>query len=564
MDQSTRGPRPVGQRKGGGRFRAQPRDPTTGRRLNVTANSAAELQSRLARLRTVKDGLRYGDITLDQATTALRPAVGLGLTLKSVWERYEQGASAASHHIVESSWKYRLEPFFGAETRIHELTHDRMRAWEQRCATMKQPDGTRGYSIATIKLTWECLRMAVQLAIDAGEMTRMPWGRYRPKTPSREHKRHAVTTLEDFGALLFEAKKLDVPRWERGQYSHVLYAVTLMSLSAMRQAEAAGLGWDCCRIDGDGPHWIDINYQAPKGWLARAGQELGDRPTVPPKNGAKRHHELHGEALAALRAQREQVRAAGWYRDDGPVFPGEDGQWRRSGVVVKPGVVRGLAVAAGLPGRAELWVTHSLRHTATSLESIHGKGDLRAIADRTGHKDLRVIQTYIHAAGHGLTGSRIPRLPDAVRAALPLSSVETAPPAVDRGGVASAAALAPALPTPAEYKQAADERKKAERSDDRSWVELAREWVRGPRALKRPAVVTAAVKNAYTRAYQAAKYEGLGPEMAKTKGKYARRAALGAWGRAVAQAEREAEREACAKVADSSATDDAAPSSLSD
>src|SRR5690606_10346118 len=236
------------------------------------------------------------------------------------------------------------------------------------------------------------------------------------------------------------------------------------------------------------------------------------------------------------RQQRDQLRRFGWYRSDGPVFPGLGGAWRKTSVVLKPTLARQLLQRAGLAKRVDAWNTHSLRHTFATLE-VNSSRDLKATAARTGHSDLRVLQGYIHQLGVGLPESAVSPLPPEL---LPAREIPPEP--------------LPELPPPGalcdlmqatgarvrEFERERAEQKQLERADsERPFEELALEWLRaGRQPAPRPKAVTLAVRRAYVRAYNREKYQGKPRELCAAAGRRSERAALGAWGQALKRAER--------------------------
>jgi integrase len=196
-------------------------------------------------------------------------------------------------------------------------------------------------------------------------------------------------------------------------YLHDLGPRTAVTLFlALRNGELAGLGWDDLGLDGPRPV-ARIRHQALDQW--RTHYPDWRRPLAPPKGGRERTVLVHPTALVALLAQRESLQARGWFRADGPVFPGNvgtrfEGTWRNNANGIPPATLKRLAAAAGLPFPDE-WVTHSLRHSLATVESVSG-ADLRSIQTRTGHGSLRVLEDYIHArTGRDLAPSAVPALP---------------------------------------------------------------------------------------------------------------------------------------------------------
>lgn len=528
-----------GQRRGRGRFRAQPVDPVTGKRVSISATTQAELESRLRRLRDVADGLRYGDIDEREAVAAFRTSTGQRLTVADAWARYRPGVSEASARIVDNHWKMRIGPEFA--TRVcTELDAATMAGWMQRLLAADTAQ-------STINGAYEALARALNLMVEAGLLQRLPWGRWRPpKVYLPKNPREAARSFDELVLICACARELDEEQWKRGHYSARYFATVFLGLTGMRHAEAAGLGWDRVEIDAE-PFFVRIWAQAPKGWRERESQRGNERPTIPPKGGRRRTQELHPAAAVILRQQREQLKRFGRYRPDGPCFPGRGAEWPLVGRIVKPEFFRKAVAAAGLPN-VKQWTPHSLRHSVATLEAIASGGDLRAVQARTGHTDLRVLEGYLHAAGRGMAASRLPDMPLALTAppggllespANPPGPFALPPPKnrapVPVDAIASLASTAKAV----EYQATVDEKKRtARREAERPFAELAREWIAAGRPGVRPRAVTDAVRRNYAAAYARERYRTGDVARAKEAGYTARRATLGAWGKALRTVER--------------------------
>jgi integrase len=257
-----------------------------------------------------------------------------------------------------------------------------------------------------------------------GEDEDLPWrikgGKYwkprRAPDPLREPP--ACGTVAEAELLIHAA--LEEDRARRSGAHGVAYARRLCDLGprctialflGLRNGELAGLGWDDLVLDGDRPQ-ARICHQAIDQW--RKHHPTWKRPLTPPKGKRERRLLLHPTAVVAFVHQRELLEERRWYRADGPVFPGHEGNafagtWRNNANGIRPDHMKRLAKTAGLPFPEE-WVTHSLRHSLATVESTSG-ADLRSIQKRTGHGSLRVLEGYIHArTGRALAPSAIPQL----------------------------------------------------------------------------------------------------------------------------------------------------------
>ena len=503
----------------GGRYRHQGVDPITGRRLNIRAETLSELEARMRRVQEVRDDLKFGAITPRQAQGKLRPAQGLQLSVRELCERYIRGTPPASERIYRSTWRTHFEAAFG-DAVIWDLTETRMREWLTDERRARRRFGKRGFAPKTIRAAWDFLRGALRLAVRDNMLSEFPWGAFtvpNPKHPEKE--REVLRDPAEFFALLAAAKAYDEARERTSDGRYV--AIVFLTLTGLRQAEAAGLAWSDVALDRDPPE-MHVRRQATRGWPRLEG---GERPQSKPKGGVARSQSLHPGAAAALRFQRSELAKFGAYSPDGPVFPRPGtGAFRTSGRVLSPLALRDTVRRAGLPDPAA-WVVHSLRHSFARLELLGHGGDLRTVAARTGHQDMTVLQGYLQKPARGISGSGIPELPHALGVpAIAVKMIE-----LPRGfteAEADGAQLA-ALP---EY---------VPENHDESFPALARVWIEnGRRPRPRPFEVTTKVKAAYSRGYQSARGRGETAENCRAAGKRARRGALGAWAQALAVAER--------------------------
>lgn len=495
----------------GGRYRSQPRDPLTGRRLNVSGRSLAEIENRLARVDHVRDGLRYGDISAVEAQGKLRPAVGMKLQVRDLAERFIRGVPMQSEAPARGAWKNLLEPWFG-DCLVWDLTGAKMRAWKTDLERARRPKGKRGYAPKYVAYAWELLKGSVRLAMRDGLLSEFPWGDFYVKSPKRPQKeREVARDPVEMMKILVAARQAD-ELGVRAEGSRFAVLVVLF-LTGLRQAEAAGLSWSDVDFDRGLLH---VRRQARRGWQ-RGGSP---RPEQRPKGGPA-DHVMHPDVERALRYQRHVLQSLGFFAPDGPVFPAPGGvSFRTSGGVMKPDAFRRLVRKAGLPNVAD-WVVHSTRHSFSRLELIGHGGDLRTVAERTRHADLEVLQGYLRKPARDHGGSKIPELPP---------------------GIGVPALEAPAsriLPEGAPMSELAEITSPAE-SISENWGNLARVFVERGEPLRRPSEVTRRIKAAYSRAYnEALRASGGNPAAAREQAFLAKRGALGAWAKAVNVARRE-------------------------
>jgi len=333
-------------------------------------------------------------------------------------------------------------------------------------------------------------------------------------------------TWEEWKALVAAALNRSREKWERGTYDDTFQAFVTMGLTGLRQGEAAGLAWDCLDLDGDGTHVLTVRYQARKGWARRSRD---GRPRDLPKAKRARSQILHPTVVDVLRRQAQELERRGWYRWDGPVFPTRGGRWRQTGYVVRTDTMREIVRAAGLDG-AERWSGHSLRHTFCSLEA-NANTDLKAVAMRAGHGDIRTTMGYVHA-GRLLPRSPLPAMDLIVET--PLLAGATRPEEATTERVARAT------------ERAKEKRAKQDSDARASFADVAHLWAnQGRTDDELPREVRAAMRRAYVRGYVAAQRKsGQGGKSAwKKAGAHARHATLGAWKRALGRARASLEKE---------------------
>ncbi len=514
----------------GGRYRSQPRDPVTGKRMNLAGRSLHEIEHRIEKVRTVKASLHFGDITMRQAGAELRPTVGMNLTVAYVWQRYVRGVSKQSEIIAATIWRHRLAPYF-AEASLWDLSETRMREWLADLERHKLPSGKRGYSPSSKRAAWDFLRGAVMLAHRDGLISELPWGKFTVPDPKHpETERESTRDQVELLGLLQTARVIDDER-ARDWCDGIFAKIAFFGLTGLRQAEACGLSWSDIDLERE-PRMMRIRRQAIPAWPRLEGQSK--RPTTRPKNGP-RDQQLHPNVEELLRARRALLQARGHYKEDGPVWPSAGGgKWRTTGQLMKPGAFRKIIKRSGLPN-VERWVLHSMRHSFARLELIGHGGDLRSVGVRTGHHDLATLEGYLRNTSRDAGSSRIPSLP-----------LTMGPPALeahaDQGGqypLEARALEAPSAPSTAIVVRGASEKENAthaagDAAAPATWVDDARVWLEAGGRGKRPPRVTSEIKAAYARAYKRALRDQPGAiGQARLAASRARRAALGAWGKSL-------------------------------
>lgn len=529
--------------------RSQPRDPVTGQRRSIYASSETERDRRLKRLDEVRRDLKWG---LDPAEAAriARPALGRVLTVDDVWTRYVSGKPAPSKKKAMGTWEAYIRPYLGGR-RAWELSPEVLEAW---ILDLGKSRGRTGHGLApgTIWLCYDYLAAAFNRLVPR-ELSDLPWGRWRPALPrgedARQTRREYATTPEQLAALVMAARARDVKLWNRGLFGDLTARVVVLLLTGLRQAEGCALAWDNVAIDAGVP-LLHVWAQAPQHW--RDNYPGHSRPPAIPKGRRRRKQIMHPNVIHALTAQREQLDQRGWYRADGPCFPGRVGAWRTSGQLVKPDMMRALATEAGLPN-PHLWVTHSTRHTFATLEVAASLGDFKATKKRTGHASIAQLELYYHAAtGRGLPESQIPGLPPDLLAPA-LEPPQSPPEPVAELPPAPAPELpAPPLPTPTPSAPEPPQ-EAAPEACPATYLEHARAWLeacstgqvptgKNRRPLSRPLAVTEDIRRAQRRIYSRARAAGWSDETRTKKMAQSRRGKLAAWSRALATARRDRAR----------------------
>lgn len=528
------------------RYRSRPTNPATGHRISLEASTLKELRERVNRVREVRDELKWGGITRKQAAERLRPAItGSDMTVDAIWRRYLPTVPEGSRRIVEGHWKNRLQSL--GPLAIDELTREVMTNWERKLQE-------RGYASTTIHGAYDHLASAVRLAVDGGVIDGIPWGDvprsqggtgYRPAAP-KSKERGCAGTVDQVMSLVMVAREADVRAATRCRYSGLAARVLFMILTGLRQAEACAVAWSSVEIDR-APYLLRVDRQAKAQWHKRKGAT--DAPNQPTKTRVSRTQVLHENVVLALRAHRAELQRRGWYRLDGPIFPGDAGEWRTSGKLIKPERVRELVALAGI-GAAEKWVTHSFRHSFSTLEVVASGGDLRATQARTGHASLKQLEGYLHAAGGHLGRSALPVLPLETASVLPglppgieiSRTVDLDPWGFEQ--IEAAPDLAEADLSEArrfEHSRAIEKRELREQSE-RTFREIATEWLTraGNGGMRgKPKAISEAEKRAYGRAYMRGMRAKLSIEECKKAGRRARVATEGAWRKQLSAVQRQ-------------------------
>jgi hypothetical protein len=406
-------PSPRYQRTASGRYKSEIVHPLNREgRLCLTADTLHDLEEDRRVIRAWQLEFRRDRLTLDEFRAKLaryeHPKIH-AVRFRGAWDEHVELARASMRAKLRSIWIHQLAPKLG-ELALIDLRARRLDAWDRWCIDA-------GYAPNTQWDAWTQSVACVRRQLTEGDdfPWRLPGARYWH--PSRRRQAltspAACTSLEEGQQLIAAALAYDREERARERFADLLERVIVAIRNALRNGEIAGLAWDDLAIDGGRPR-MRVQRQAIDQWRTHSAASIAEgRPAELPKGGKPREILLDLESVLALHAQREQLVARGWYRDDGPVFPGHvgewEGTWRNNANGIDPREFRRVAARAGLPFTA-LWVPHSLRHSTATLEALSG-ANLRAIQKRTGHGSLEVLEGYISkrlGSGESAIGRLLP------------------------------------------------------------------------------------------------------------------------------------------------------------
>lgn len=504
----------------------------------ISGETEAEVDARIEAIRRMRREVDTGAALPAQINRLAAQVASARMTLHDAWRGYLPTVPPRSQKIAKSDWAQRLEPWFGKLT-IHDLTPDRLGAWEQDLIA-------RGYADETVINTWFRIKSLYRWI--GRRCPEPPWGvgqeAWKPRTrlppiSKRPMKREACRTIEELLALVRAAQREDERCWAHGRFGDLAARVITAALCGLRQGEVAALGWDDLHL-GD-PPVLTVEHQCCDAWqLQHPGWE---RPSDKPKGGNARKVVMHSAVVGFLLQQREQVKSRGWYRDNGPVFPSPGGGWRTHSRCIRQDVFTRICTDAGLPNLKK-WTPHSLKHSFATLELVASGGDLRTTQERTGHSSIEMLQHYLHSIDRGLPTSAIGDLNvEAARAP------DTPPPQLPVVAGMLCAAASQRIEASRRIEATRNAAKAAQRTEwNRRWKqgkrvvfdlgELAADHVRQVRAGQRarrdhPPEVTGYADRCYSRAYNSHKRSGDDEETAAKHGRMARRALLASWAKVV-------------------------------
>jgi integrase len=399
-----------------GKFRVQLRDPLNPeKRISIWGDSKTDVIARAVAAKRKRCDIRAGVGDPREHQAHLRLLSEGPYTIERAWHDYIARKPPDQRRNVAGYWKNHYARFFASLTLI-QATADVLARWEQWIA--------EHLKASTIAVVYSMLSSAVKLSIPH-RIASLPWEPWRPTgigLPASE-EREALRSMDEVRAVLLAARARDVRARRDGHIGDWEARLTLATFTGMRQGEIGGLAWeDVPGLDSEDPaeHLMWIRHQVKRHW-DRDHPEW-KRPLDPPKGHTRTNKKkprkivpqrLHADAVRVLRGQRERLRQMGWYRPDGPVFPGEDGAWRVDSEAIKVEVFREIVEESGIRCDLANMVPHSLRHTFTTLEAaaLHAAGqNLRSLQERTRHADASMLQVYMHTSGRGLVPPLVPAL----------------------------------------------------------------------------------------------------------------------------------------------------------
>jgi integrase len=388
------------------RHRWQGTHPVTGGRWSLTAQTHGDLAELIARARRIGHELRAGTISLEQALARCDELVGRRaaivarlITFGEAWRAYvETQVHPHTRSKLASVWKHHLSILDA--TPVASLTDAKL---DELVATWLRAGLAPKYIRNTL---WAFLAAAVRHAKRARRIERLPWDEFKPPRGVVRRRPAAATKPDHLAAVIAEARKDDALEEARGKLGDLHCRIGVLGLAGMRNGEGAGLGWDRVDFDAD---TITIEFQALDQWQKHYPEKT--RPDIPTKNAKEAGplvQRMHPDCRVLLLEQRERLKRLGWYRADGPVFPTAGGAWRKNANCIYPEDMKAIAIRAGVPNAAR-WVTHSLRHSFSTLE-LRGGGAPRDVQRRTGHASLAQLEQYVHDAPGELAASAIGRV----------------------------------------------------------------------------------------------------------------------------------------------------------
>jgi integrase len=365
-------------------FHADPRHPLTGKQFRIRARTERELHAYLAHLDRIREGLKLGTMTEQEAARILERVSGRrkrGKTLEEAAQAYMQRPhlSPNTRRRVASTLSIHMREL--SPLSLEELKAPRVAAWTAARG--------RHVSVSTLRVLWWTLRSIVRYAIERGWIDRSPWSIWRPDIRGkgsdrlpREAARHAG----ELRALLAAAGELDALPQVDGVFACSRVKIATAALLGLRAGELAGL------------RWSDVDVRAQVVAIVRQGEGRATK--------ARRVDVVSAvpELFAVLEDWRVLLEQIELFAPEGPIFPcwwrsqeGKPLPYLERAEVLTRAELRAAVVRAGLP-HPERWTPHSLRDTFVTLEAAGAGGDLAAVRERSRHASIGSLVRYLRAA----------------------------------------------------------------------------------------------------------------------------------------------------------------------
>lgn len=503
-----------------GYFRADRVHPVTGARMVKKGADQLVLLQWAREVDRAREELSAGLISREQACTRLLVKDAQRFTVRDAWEAFFPTIlHSGTRRAYAAAWEQRLREPFG-DMALEQLTDEVLSAW---FVDQLKTNTTRGRqpSTKTLDNAWQCLKAAVRRQVGK-RIDRLPWNAFTIKIDKHHDlptEREALRSFEEFERLIRGAAEEDahlIGAVPGTKFADLAPRVGVLLMTGMRSGEGAALGFDDVESRSGVPY-LNIRHAVTEKW--RTEHPEWDRPKDPPKNG-RALIPIHADVAALIEYQRAQLMALGWYRPDGPIFPGKGGKWRDKPRLVDPDRMRELVKKYVPEANWKEFVTHSTRHSFATVISVAMQGDEKRAMQLTRHRDESVFRSYRHMAGRGLVENPLPRT-DAFQG-LPQSAKQLPPheypkpdvwdPNADAAenvltaGIAAIVAVTPERAAQFEAQQR-EERRRAQaeigaryKASNATDFETAwRHWTAAGRPGERPYQVTAAMTHAYDR-----------------------------------------------------------------
>lgn len=362
------------------RLLSRPVHPLTGKRIVIRARTRRELDAYLHRLDVIRQEQKLGIATAGDVATSLRGLERKRVTLLEAADSYAElarlskGTRAAARNVVRDQGRLlRGRPVHGA---LYELAGERLEA-------LTAPRVAKHFRKLAERLAWESvvsawrqLRAIVRHAAEQGWITAAPWGLWRPARPTHARKgrepRECCRNAGEREALVIAAADC-ATIGDAAVPALFPLAVAVALHTGARKGELAGLEWRDV-----GPERLRIERQYDRQPMKESGRRLVEIP-------------------AELGVWLRDVFVMSGAKLSDPIFPAAGGGHRKQGNVIGTDDLRRVAARAGL-GDPKRWSPHSLRDSFVTIEAQACGGDLRRLAERTGHRSidslLRYLQTF--------------------------------------------------------------------------------------------------------------------------------------------------------------------------